>query len=758
MNRIHPPIVFGGLALCLAGPALAQTSAPLTTPGPSQGAPAAKAAEQTPAAGVPLQRVTVTGGAATDTDKRRESTAGKIIIGRDDIEKFGDTTLGEMLKRLPGMVAGGRPGRGGPPRMRGMGGGYTQIMVDGVRVAPGFSLDDIAPDQIERIEILRAPTAETGARAIAGTINVVTRGGYTRKVNDLRIGAGFEDGNVQPGVSWSRNDVIDDLIYNYSISAFQGQRVNDSTSTLTGEVLSTGATYRQQEQSQSSGMRTGINLNGRLQWRFDNGNSLVLTPMMIASRGSSNGASTLTRTDGLAPYDRSSNRSESDFGMARLNGQWKQMLDSGTTLLWTGALGRNDRSAVSSRNNFGILPGQTTSLVTRSNQLDTTATTTAKLSRTWMKDHNLVSGLELESNRRQESASTIGVSDSSLADLDGDLSASTLRTAAYIQDEWNVSPQWAAHAGLRWEGIQTDGSATGGADVSNRSSVVTPLAHAVYKLSAQGRDQVRISLTRSYRSPDLGNLIARPSINNRYLGRGANTELYSDRAGNADLKPELASGIDVAFEHYPQGGGLLSANVFYRTISNLIRNETALESVSWADVPRWVSRPQNIGEAATRGIELEARLRLSDRWPDAPKVDIRANASIFRSQVSGIRGPDNRITEQPDGTLNLGADYRLPGTAWTVGGNTNWTPGYTTQLSNDQTSTQPDKLQLEAYGLWAIRPGTQLRISASNLAPRDFTTSGSLLSTNTAGLATRELSTSTAPSSTSLQVRLEIKL
>lgn len=723
-------------------------------PAPPAAAPSQPPGEKSQA----LERVTVTGPTVTDTDKRRESTAAKIIIGRDDIEKYGDSTLGEMLKRLPGMVAGGRPGRGGPPRMRGMGGNYTQIMVDGVRVAPGFSLDDIAPDQIERIEIFRAPTAETGARAIAGTINVVTRGGYTRKVNDLRIGAGFEEGNVQPGVSWSRNDVADNLIYNYSLSAFQGQRNNDSTSTLTGEVLGTGTTYRQQEQSQSSGMRTGINLNGRMQWRFDNGNSLVLTPMLVASRGSSTGASSLTRSDGLAPYERSSSNAESNFGMARLNGQWTQMLASGATLLWTGGVGRNDRSSDSTRNNTGALPGQTTSLVTRSSQQDTSVTSTAKLSRSWMENHNLVSGVELESNRRKESATTIGVSDSSLADLDGNLNAATLRTAAYVQDEWAISPQWAAHAGIRWEGIQTDGSATGGADVSNRSSVVTPLAHAVYKLSAQGRDQVRVSLTRSYRSPDLGNLIARPSINNRYLGRGTNAELYPDRAGNADLKPELASGIDVAFEHYPQGGGLLSANVFYRTISNLIRSETALESVSWADVPRWVARPQNIGEAATRGIELEARLRLSDRWPDAPKVDIRANASIFRSQVSGIRGPDNRITEQPDGTLNLGADYRLPGTAWTIGGNTNWTPGYTTQLSNDQTSTQPDKLQLEAYGLWAMRPGTQLRISASNIAPRDFTTSGSLLSTNAAGLATRELSTNTAPTSTSVQVRLEMKL
>jgi iron complex outermembrane receptor protein len=326
-----------------------------------------------------------------------------------------------------------------------------------------------------------------------------------------------------------------------------------------------------------------------------------------------------------------------------------------------------------------------------------------------------------------------------------------------VQDEWNINSQWAAHAGVRWEGIRTQGSASGDQEVANTSNVLTPLLHAVWKFNPQSKDQIRFSLTRSYRSPDLGNLIARPSINSRYLSRGSNVELYPDRAGNPDLKPELASGLDVAFEHYVEGA-LLSANVFYRTIDHLIRNQTALETVSWADQPRWVSRPQNIGDATTRGVELEAKFRLSELVVDAPRVDVRANASIFQSQVAGINSPDNRLAEQPDGTLNLGADYRIPKTPLTLGGNINWTPGYTTQLSNDQATTQPDKLSLEAYGLWVFAPGTQMRISASNLAPRDYVTSGTLYTTNALGQSVREASTNTAPTALNVQVRLELKL
>src|SRR5690349_6916790 len=196
-----------------------------------------------PAASVPaggaakLDRVEITGGRADEVQERRQSTAAKIIIGRDEIERFGDSTLGEVLKRLPGVTIQGRPGRGGAIRLRGLGSGYTQILLDGERVPPGLSLDSLAPEQIERIEILRAPTAETGARAIAGTINIITRGGYTKRINDVRLATAVENGRLQPSVSWTRNDSVGPFIYNYSLSAFRQNRASDTTTTTVDQDL-----------------------------------------------------------------------------------------------------------------------------------------------------------------------------------------------------------------------------------------------------------------------------------------------------------------------------------------------------------------------------------------------------------------------------------------------------------------------------------------------------------------------------------------
>lgn len=732
----------GLIAAAISCPSLAQSSA-------STGADP----------GVTLKPVEVIGVATDDTEDRRLSTAAKIIVGRDDIERFGDSTVGELLKRLPGITMQGRPGRGGAPRMRGLGGGYTQILVDGERVPRGFSLDDLSPEQIERIEIMRAPTAETGARAIAGTINIITRGGYTKHVNSVNVGVGMENGHTQPGASWSRNDKIGDLIYNFSIAAMHNERSNDvSTSTLT-ENLNTGAVIHQSEAISSTGWRDGIHANGRLQWRSDSGDSFTLTPMLVASHNSGTRSSQLLQSDGNAPFDSSSGSSDNRFSTLRLAGLWIHQLDDGASLRVSTSVGQSDWDNSSLRQNLGGAQGGTVTFDNQSEQHDHSFNAVAKYTTLLAEQHNLVTGVELESNRRNEVASTLQNGESPLTEFDGNLSASSLRAAIYAQDEWAVTPHWAAHAGLRWEGIDTRGSAAAGSDeASNRSAVLTPLLHAVWRPNLEVKDQVRWSLTRSYRSPDLQNMIGRPTLNSMFPGRGSNEEIHPDSVGNPALKPELASGLDMAYEHYVPGGGLISANLFYRQINNLMRSQTTLEQVSWADVPRWVARQQNVGDAVTQGLELEAKFRLSEVWSAAPKIDLRANASLFHSSVQGVPGPNNRLDQQPDGALNLGGEYRLAGLPLTLGGNVNWTPGFTTRLSADQTLEQGDKRVADAYVVWAISPAYQLRISANNFAPREYLTGGTLLSVNPLGQTIRETTQTNAPSFVNVQVKLEMKL
>ena len=206
----------------------------------------------------------------TATSERRDSSASKIIITREDIEQYGDSNLGEVLRRLPGVTTGGRPGRGGPPALRGMGGGSTQILINGERVSPGFSIEQITPEMVERIEILRAPTAETGTRAIAGTINVVLREPLRQRNNDIRIAAQEERGKYSPNVSISRNDTLGPTgTYNLTVSLNKTDQLTDTASSTRYVDIPTGRTNLAQSTfNQSNEKRDGIFATSRFQWRL----------------------------------------------------------------------------------------------------------------------------------------------------------------------------------------------------------------------------------------------------------------------------------------------------------------------------------------------------------------------------------------------------------------------------------------------------------------------------------------------------------
>ena len=366
--------------------------------------------------------------------------------------------------------------------------------------------------------------------------------------------------------------------------------------------------------------------------------------------------------------------------------------------------------------------------------------------------HNLVTGWEYEETKRTDNSVTLLNGSAQLTDFGNQIDVSTTRKALYVQNEWEPLPQFSTYLGVRWEGLETK-SRTLTNPVKNTSSVINPLAHGVWRFAAPSRDQIRVSLTQSYRAPTTQNLVGRPSLNTLFPVPGPNTSVSADRAGNPTLKPEVANGIDVAYEDYLEGGGVISINFFSRNIRDLIRNVTSLERVTWATSPRFVTRPQNLGKARTSGIEFDARFRLPELIKDAPAINFRANMSVFDSKVDSVPGPNNRINEQPKMTGNFGADYRFRGTPFSVGGNINITPSFETQLTENQATKTGSKRILESYLLWTIDSQMKLRLSLSNLSPRDAISTNSQTQGN-------ELQTITTNGTTSRSVALrwEIRL
>ncbi len=676
-----------------------------------------------------LQRVEVTGN-ASDVEQRRSSTASKIIIGREEIERFGDSSVSEVLKRLPGVTVGGRPGRGGDVRMRGMGGGYTQILVNGERMPPGFSLDELPPEQIERIEVMRAPTAEYGTRAVAGTINIVLKEALKRKANEIRVALGSEQGRTSPSASWTRNDKVGDQVaYTVTLSANHNHSVDDyDTRTHWSDLASGASLLDQHETGFTDYLRDGIHLNARVQWTLGEGESLVLMPFLVLSKGKSHTEHQLEQSTGgilPAPYATYVSDGDNQFDMLRTNMQWQRRLGDATRLDLRGGLGQSHYQSHSLRQEFDASSLPSRAVDDQISTLGNSWSLTGKLAYQWGDDHSLVGGMELDHNEQRQSRATLQDGLPILTEFGDDLNASTQRMAAYAQDEWNISKQFSAYAGVRWEGIETR-SDSSNYQVSNQSGVLTPLLHATWKPDEKSRNQWRGSLTRSYKSASLSDLIARPSLSQRFPA-GANEVGSPDRAGNPNLRPELATGVELAYEHYLANGGLMSVNFFYRRISDLMRNVVALEDVSWASQQRWVSRPQNVGLATTQGIEVEAKFRLDELVNDALPISLHSNLSFFDSSVDQVPGPNNRLEGQPGGTANVGADYKLRSLPLSLGFSVNYTPGYETRLSDIQIVSVGAKVVTDAFVLWTLNPGTQLRLSASNMLPRDYVNTSSML-------------------------------
>jgi vitamin B12 transporter len=113
-----------------------------------------------------------------------ETGASVTVIPGQDFQTYQYTSIGDALRTVPGVDVrqSGSFGKTTAISIRGANPSQVQVLVDGVRVkSPTLGqaeLADIAPDLIERIEIVRGPQSTLyGADAIGGVINIITKKG-----------------------------------------------------------------------------------------------------------------------------------------------------------------------------------------------------------------------------------------------------------------------------------------------------------------------------------------------------------------------------------------------------------------------------------------------------------------------------------------------------------------------------------------------------------------------------------------------------
>ena len=664
------------------------------------------------APGTKLERVEISQRPQSDTDLRRKAPIAKQIYGREELDKFGDTNVSDVLKRLPGVSVSG-----GAPRMRGLGSGYTLILINGDPAPPGFALDQLDPAQVERIEVTKGPSADQSAQAVAGAINIILKDAPRVSQRDLRLGLGYSAVRPTPSATFTFGERVGGLSLSLPISAFEWRGVNETVT----DRSAPGSDYKPSEliqHGEQANWGHGFNSAPRVNWKISDEQSASL--QSFVQKGFWNNRTTYQNqvVSGLPSLD-DNGLNHGTWQLLRGNLQWQDRF-SDTQRIELKA-GVQDAKGTF---DFTTLRGAAVQRHSVGDNRDQGLTQAGKYAQAVGDDHSLTFGWDLEFRKRDETRTTTEAGVSQLPEFDGQpFSARITRQALFVQDEWEISPQWSTYLGLRGEHIQTTSRGVGNA-VDNTSSVVTPLWHLNYKLDPKGRDMIRASLTRSYKVPELNALMARPALSGLFPNvNAANTQLSPDRAGNPLLKPELATGLDIAFEKYLSGGGMVSIGGFHRSVTNLIRNVTSLQTVAYATVPRFISQPVNFSKAQTTGLEFELKGRAGELLPSLfdlkTALNLRSALSIYRSQVEALPGPNNRLDGQQPWSANAGFDYRFTGLPLNTGVSLAYTPGYLTTQTLTQSLDQSRSRSLDIFAQWIFSRSASVRVNASNLAPLD---------------------------------------
>ena len=641
------------------------------------------------------------------TELRRAASFAKQIYGREELDRYGDTNALDVMRRLPGVNVDS-----GGPRMRGLGSGYTQILINGDPAPPGFNLDQLSPSQIERIEVIKAATAEQSSQAVAGSINVILKETSRRSLSSLRLGLASGKDRPLGNVNYSISESAGPFNMSLPISVFEWNR--EIRNTVDRKMAgSDGQTAISEQLGKINSWGWGYNFAPRFNYKVSDEQTIALATFF--QKGYWNNRTDYTNRAVLGNPIFDDN--------AIQDGYWENRRGN---LTWINRFSEDQRIEIKagvqqSRSAFDLrnLRAGATQLQTAGSNQDDAITQAGKYSQLLGSAHTLTAGWDLENRERLERRTTTnGAGIALLPSFEGQaFEAQMRRQAYYIQDEWEISPQWQLNLGLRNERIASE-SKNAALPVSNVSSVLSPLAHLTYKFDPKSRDMVRASLTRSYKAAGLNALLARPVVNSAYANTNqTNTYLAPDRIGNPTLSPELATGLDIAYENYLSNDGIFSVGVFHRNLTNVVRNLTELRSVPWAAAPRWITQPQNFSDAVTSGLEFELRGRASDLMPqlmgNAKALNIRSSLSFYRSSIAALPGPNNRLDGQQPWSANLGFDQRISGLPLSVGGNLSITPGYDTRQTAEQYFKRSSTKGIDLFAMMPLSPSMSIRAAAS---------------------------------------------
>ena len=614
--------------------------------------------------------------------ERFMGTGSRVIVGRQDIEQMGADTVTDVLKQLPGVQVQGEGSGNVSIRMRGMNANATQVLIDGQRATQARSaaqlpLDQLPADMIERIEVIRSPTAEFSG-ASAGTINIVLRQSSTKRETTIRLTDQIVWGQHAPMAFFSRtgpvrdkdNDDPRDQPWAYSVSAYAGEKIlgGDSTrktSLYGSSVLNSPLQTTVREQNRVRNQEAGV--SPRLNGRAANGDQIGLR--MNLSAGETRGLAT---SDGVGTNSLGAVRnlieSRPDSTKATFDVRGDHSTRFASVKLDTYLSGQMIKESISRTQQRSSTTGGVSSQSASEFSDDRTErafTLSTKLTNT-DSEYLWLLGAELESRRF-----ALDNRNTDAAFPNFKLDTVFTRQVLWGQNEWGVHwlPKTAStlSAGLRFERLELDSryQESTGTPVNQTIpwDVVQPSLHLRTPIDTSS--QWRMNLARVGRNPRVTDLLARTT-----QSQGLNSPTNPHQAGNPLLRSETSVALDAGIEQRLGGassaGGQAGLSLFLRNVHDVHGQRVTSDPSGTV----WTRRPENMGAARVWGVEVDVKTSLKEAGFDAVSSDwsLSASATTLYSKMQAPEFGGNRVPGQARYLANLGVAKPMRRTGGWFGG------------------------------------------------------------------------------------------
>ena len=624
---------------------------------------------------------------------RTEDTAPVLSYDLEYFQRFEPNTVGDMVKRVPGAAfVGSDIMEFDGVQLRGLGGGYTQVLINGKSV-PGagddrsFWVDRIPAEMVDRVEILRSNSANRSGDAVAGAIDIVLRDAYAFDGSYIRVGANrWHDGEVNPtlGAVTSAQALGGRILAGVNVQdryRAKSKRSDRYADPSMEELLSW------EDQTE---VKDGRDYSANLSYTADVGENgrfsidgfYVKTDRDVTEvsfeEEYDDGETINADVPGLATVD------QKNWG---IGAEYRFDMAGGTTEIDLDHA-RFEDAGVESEESHAYVDGEWDGSEAESQAVDAQdAESSLKVAH-----QRPVGGAELEfgADYRRKKRDIAYTSYEWEAEEEGDpVIYEPDGVVASVIEEKRLDPYimfsgkgeaWSWEAGLRYETTKSDirysedGELEG---ASNRDyDILLPSAHLKWDLT--DADRINLSLARSVKRPNFNELV--PAVLDGEFGD-------NDYIGNPHLEPETANGVDLGFEHRLGKRGVVGVNVFYRDVQDLIElvntgepSEAAVEeweervedgeyatveeAMAAEPAESWLFSSANVGDGKVYGIEFDLSTPLGAFGLEHTGVFL--NYSWVKSEVEDFLG-ERRFNDQAKSVYNIGFIQDLPSLAASFG-------------------------------------------------------------------------------------------